>query len=145
MALTPHEDELGDRHARFADQLSRRLVEADDGVLFVRRFGVPYPSVFDPSGKALLAFAPSQVVRMVLTGQVGRELVGLLNQHGPVAVGLSGEDAGLFTATATNTIVDGEEVDLGLVGEVAGGHTDARIAPRSNGRGCRLRTVLSVL
>ena len=38
------------------------------------------------------------VVRMVLTGQVGRELVGLLNQHGPVAVGLSGEDAGLFGA-----------------------------------------------
>ncbi|UPK73207.1 acetylglutamate kinase [Nocardioidaceae bacterium SCSIO 66511] len=59
------------------------------------------------------------VVRMVLVGQVGRELVGLLNQHGAMAVGLSGEDAGLFTAKATNTIVDGEEVDLGLVGEVA--------------------------
>jgi acetylglutamate kinase len=59
------------------------------------------------------------VVRMVLVGQVQRELVGLLNQHGPLAVGLSGEDAGLFTATPTNTIVDGEEVDLGLVGEVA--------------------------
>ena len=59
------------------------------------------------------------VVRMVLVGQVQRELVGLINQHGPLAVGLSGEDAGLFTAMATNTIVDGEEVDLGLVGEVA--------------------------
>ncbi len=59
------------------------------------------------------------VVRMVLVGQVQRELVGLINQHGPLAVGLSGEDAGLFTAEATNTIVDGEEVDLGLVGEVA--------------------------
>jgi acetylglutamate kinase len=59
------------------------------------------------------------VVRMVLVGQVQRELVGLLNQHGPFAVGMSGEDAGLFTATPTNTIVDGEEVDLGLVGEVA--------------------------
>ena len=58
------------------------------------------------------------VVRMVLVGQVQRELVGLVNQHGPLAVGLSGEDAGLFTATRTNTIVDGEEVDLGLVGEV---------------------------
>jgi acetylglutamate kinase len=58
------------------------------------------------------------VVRMVLVGQVQRELVGLINSHGPLAVGLSGEDAGLFTATATNTIVDGEEVDLGLVGEV---------------------------
>jgi acetylglutamate kinase len=59
------------------------------------------------------------VVRMVLVGQVQRELVGLLNQHGPLAVGLSGEDAGLFTATRTNTVVDGEEVDLGLVGEVS--------------------------
>ena len=58
------------------------------------------------------------VVRMVLVGQVGRELVGLLNQHGPLAVGLSGEDAGLFTARPTTTVVDGEEVDLGLVGEV---------------------------
>jgi len=59
------------------------------------------------------------VVRMVLVGQVQRELVGLINQHGHIAVGLSGEDAGLFTAKATNTVVDGEEVDLGLVGEVA--------------------------
>ncbi|MDN5855322.1 MAG: acetylglutamate kinase [Actinomycetia bacterium] len=59
------------------------------------------------------------VVRMVLVGQVGRELVGLLNQHGAMAVGLSGEDAGLFTAEPTGTVVDGEEVDLGLVGEVA--------------------------
>jgi acetylglutamate kinase len=59
------------------------------------------------------------VVRMVLVGQVQRELVGLLNEHGPLAVGLSGEDAGLFTAERTNTVVDGAEVDLGLVGEVA--------------------------
>ena len=65
------------------------------------------------------------VVRMVLVGQVQRELVGLINQHGPLAVGLSGEDAGLFTAKTTNTIVDGEEVDLGLVGEVA------RVRPES--------------
>ncbi|WP_299447706.1 acetylglutamate kinase [uncultured Phycicoccus sp.] len=58
------------------------------------------------------------VVRMVLTGQVGRELVGLLNQHGPVAVGLSGEDAGLFGARRRGVTVDGEEHDLGLVGDV---------------------------
>jgi acetylglutamate kinase len=60
-----------------------------------------------------------EIVRMVLVGQVQRELVGLLNQHGPLAVGLSGEDGGLFTARRTGTIIDGEEVDLGLVGEVA--------------------------
>ena len=58
------------------------------------------------------------VVRMVLVGQVGRELVGLLNQHGPLAVGLSGEDAGLFTAERTTAVVEGETVDLGLVGDV---------------------------
>ncbi|MFB0835087.1 acetylglutamate kinase [Arthrobacter halodurans] len=60
------------------------------------------------------------VVRMVLTGQVGRELVGLVNSHGPYAVGLSGEDGGLLRAGRTGTVVDGEDVDLGLVGEVTG-------------------------
>lgn len=59
------------------------------------------------------------VVRMVLVGKVQRELVGLINEHGALAVGLSGEDAALFRAEPTNTVVDGEEVDLGLVGEVA--------------------------
>ena len=58
------------------------------------------------------------VVRMVLVGQVGRELVGLVNAHGPYAIGLSGEDAGLFVAERRTTAVDGTEVDLGLVGEV---------------------------
>jgi acetylglutamate kinase len=58
------------------------------------------------------------VVRMVLTGQVGRELVGLMNQHGPVAVGLSGEDAALFGARKRSVVVDGADVDLGLVGDV---------------------------
>ena len=53
------------------------------------------------------------------------KLVGLINEHGPLAVGLSGEDAGLFTATRANTIVDGEEVDLGLVGEVTGVRPEA--------------------
>ncbi|MGK5677726.1 acetylglutamate kinase [Actinoplanes sp. URMC 104] len=58
------------------------------------------------------------VVRMVLTGQVGRELVGLINRHGPLAVGLSGEDAHLFTAVRRGALVDGEPVDIGLVGDV---------------------------
>ena len=58
------------------------------------------------------------VVRMVLTGQVGRGLVGLINRHGPFAVGLSGEDAHLFGARRRGTVVDGEDVDLGMVGEV---------------------------
>jgi len=59
-------------------------------------------------------------IRMVLTGQVQRELVSLLNATGPYAVGLSGEDAELFRAVRRGTVVDGEEVDLGHVGEVVG-------------------------
>jgi acetylglutamate kinase len=54
-----------------------------------------------------------EYVRMVLFGKVGRELVGLINQHGPFAVGTSGEDAGLFTAVKKNTWIDGEEVGQG--------------------------------
>src|SRR3954463_2275034 len=59
------------------------------------------------------------VVRMVLVGQVQRELVGLINRHDALAVGLSGEDGGLFTAERAGLVIDGEEIDLGLVGEVA--------------------------
>ncbi|MEV6064419.1 acetylglutamate kinase [Nocardia asteroides] len=58
------------------------------------------------------------VVRMVLFGQVGRELVGLINAHGPYAVGISGEDAHLFTATRRTVTVDGVATDIGLVGDV---------------------------
>lgn len=58
------------------------------------------------------------VVRMVLTGKVSRELVGLLNAHGPYAVGLSGEDGGLFQARRRTATVNGEAVDVGLVGDV---------------------------
>jgi acetylglutamate kinase len=58
------------------------------------------------------------VVRMVLTGQVSRELVGLLNAHGPYAVGLSGEDGGLLKARRRMATVDGEPVDVGHVGDV---------------------------
>ncbi len=65
------------------------------------------------------------IVRMVLVGQVGRELVGLINQHGPYAVGLSGEDAGLFTAEQRTALVGGEAVDIGLVGDVTTVNPDA--------------------
>ncbi|MBL0886808.1 acetylglutamate kinase [Myceligenerans indicum] len=59
-----------------------------------------------------------EVVRMVLTGQVSRELVGLINAHGPNAVGLSGEDGGLLGAARRHATVDGQPVDVGLVGDV---------------------------
>ncbi|WP_037313100.1 acetylglutamate kinase [Amycolatopsis orientalis] len=65
------------------------------------------------------------IVRMVLTGQVSRELVGLINAHGPYAVGISGEDARLFTAERKQATVDGEQVDIGLVGEVSEVNPDA--------------------
>lgn len=59
------------------------------------------------------------VARMVLFGKVGRELVNLINRFGPYAVGTSGEDAGLFTATKRYATVDGQPVDVGLVGDIA--------------------------
>jgi acetylglutamate kinase len=59
-----------------------------------------------------------QVVRMVLLGQVNPDVVSLINAHGPFAVGLSGEDAHLFLAERRGATVDGEAVDVGLVGEV---------------------------
>ena len=58
------------------------------------------------------------VARMVLFGQVGRELVGLINAHGPYAVGVTGEDAQLFTAVRRSVTVDGVATDIGLVGDV---------------------------
>lgn len=74
------------------------------------------------------------VVRMVLTGQVGRQLVGLVNSHGTYAVGMSGEDADLFVAHRTKHVIDGELVDLGLVGDVVQVNTDAITDLIANGR-----------
>jgi acetylglutamate kinase len=65
------------------------------------------------------------VVRMVLTGKVSRELVALINAHGPYAVAISGEDAHLLTAQRRTATVDGEEVDLGQVGDVIAVNPDA--------------------
>ncbi|GII88117.1 acetylglutamate kinase [Sphaerisporangium siamense] len=59
-----------------------------------------------------------QVVRMVLVGQVNRDVVGLINRHGPFAVGMSGEDAHLFTAVRKHAHVDGRKVDIGQVGDI---------------------------
>lgn len=74
------------------------------------------------------------VVRMVLTGQVNREIVGLINSHGPFAVGLSGEDANLLTARRLQAEVDGELVDIGEVGEVAAVNPGAVTALLADGR-----------
>jgi acetylglutamate kinase len=65
-----------------------------------------------------------EVVGMVLVGQVQRDLVGLINAHGPFAVGVSGEDAHLFTAERRTATVDGQAVDVGQVGDVVDVHPD---------------------
>lgn len=52
-----------------------------------------------------------EITRMVLVGKVNREIVTLINRHGPIAVGVSGEDAGLLLATERHP-------ELGFVGDV---------------------------
>ncbi|MBB5118076.1 acetylglutamate kinase [Streptomyces eurocidicus] len=74
------------------------------------------------------------VVRMVLAGQVQRELVGLLNAHGPLAVGMTGEDAHTLTATKHLPEIDGERVDIGRVGEISAIDTGALRALLDDGR-----------
>ncbi|MCP9946443.1 acetylglutamate kinase [Streptomyces somaliensis] len=74
------------------------------------------------------------VVRMVLAGRVQRELVGLLNRHGPLAVGLTGEDAHTLTAIRHRPLVDGEPVDIGRVGEITAVDTGAVEALLADGR-----------
>jgi acetylglutamate kinase len=58
------------------------------------------------------------IVRMVLTGQVNADIVNMLNDHGSFAIGLSGEDASLLTAERRPAIINGEEIDIGQVGDV---------------------------
>ncbi|CAM2848520.1 acetylglutamate kinase [Streptomyces albus] len=74
------------------------------------------------------------VVRMVLAGQVQRELVNLLNQHGPLAVGMTGEDAHIMAATKHLAEVDGQQIDLGQVGAVSAVDTGAIEALLDDGR-----------
>ena len=79
------------------------------------RLGIP--STF-AAGLRVTTPETMDVVRMVLTGQVNRDLVGLINRHGPFAIGMSGEDANLLTASRAQATVDGTPVDLGQVGEI---------------------------
>ncbi len=74
------------------------------------------------------------VVRMVLTGQVQREIVGLINEHGAFAVGLSGEDANTMTARQRHAMVEGAPVDIGRVGDVTEVEPKLLIALLDDGR-----------
>jgi acetylglutamate kinase len=67
-------------------------------------------------GQRVTDAATMDVVRMVLVGRVNKDLVGRLNRHGPVAVGLSGEDGLLLRAVPR---IDPAGRDLGFVGDVA--------------------------
>ncbi len=86
-------------------QISEMLERLEIPSEFRGGFRVTTPEVLD-------------VARMVLTGQVQRELVNLVNAHGAYAVGVSGEDASLFQASRFQPEVDGQVIDIGLVGEV---------------------------
>ncbi len=127
-------------HAMLDDTL-RRAFAAD--MVFLRNCGI-YPVVVHGGGPQVSAMLerlgiPSEfkggfrvvtpevldVARMVLFGHVGRELVNLINAHGPYAVGITGEDAQLFTAVRRSVMVDGAPTDIGLVGNVANVDTAA--------------------
>ncbi len=86
-------------------QITEMLTRLNVPTEFVRGYRVTSPEALD-------------VVRMVLTGQVQRHLVAHINSHGPFAVGVSGEDAGLFTAVPAVVEVDGDVVDIGAVGAI---------------------------
>jgi acetylglutamate kinase len=82
-----------------------------------------------------------EIVRMVLTGQVNADIVNMLNDHGSFAIGLSGEDASLLTAERRGAIVDGEEIDIGQVGDVVAVDPSAMLALIEAGRIPVLATV----
>ncbi|MEP6696369.1 MAG: acetylglutamate kinase [Pseudonocardiales bacterium] len=83
------------------------------------------PAVF-AGGQRVTTPEMIDVVRMVLVGQVNSDVVADINAHGPIAVGLSGEDAHLLTVARRGPeLVAGAEVDLGLVGDIVGVRPDA--------------------
>src|SRR5215813_15391637 len=67
-----------------------------------------------------------EIVEMVLVGKINKEIVGRINHNGGKAIGLSGKDAGLLRARRrAHRLPTGEEVDIGLVGEVEAVNTEA--------------------
>ncbi|MFF3754666.1 acetylglutamate kinase [Streptomyces sp. NPDC002018] len=86
-------------------QISAQLSRQGIGSRFAAGLRVTTPETMD-------------VVRMVLAGKVQRELVGLLNEHGPYAVGLTGEDAHTLVARRRYGEAGGVAVDIGLVGDI---------------------------
>jgi acetylglutamate kinase len=86
------------------------------------------------AGLRVTSPAALDVVRMVLAGQVQRDLVGLINRFGPIAVGMTGEDADTLTAVRCVPWIDGEPVDIGRVGEITKVDTGAINSLLADGR-----------
>lgn len=74
------------------------------------------------------------IVRMVLTGKVQREIVSLMNQYGPYAVGLSGEDASLLQGRRRTAVVNNQPVDVGQVGDIETVNPEAILSVLEAGR-----------
>src|SRR6266571_7098492 len=86
----------------------------------LKRYGIVSGFV---KGMRVTDAATMGVVEMVLTGQVNKEVVGYLNQHGGKAVGLSGKDGGLLLCKkllqeVKNADGSTEHLDIGFVGDV---------------------------
>ena len=64
------------------------------------------------------------IAQMVLVGRINQEIVGMIQKMGGKAMGISGVDGGTIVARKKEMLVDGEEIDLGYVGEVAAINTD---------------------
>tara|TARA_Y100000814_G_scaffold240201_1_gene184557 strand:+ start:2400 stop:3311 length:912 start_codon:yes stop_codon:yes gene_type:complete len=95
------------------------------------RLGIPSEFV---GGYRVTTPEAMEIVRMVLTGQVSREIVTLINEHGPLASAISGEDAGLFKGRRRGAVVNGETVDIGQVGDVVEVDPAAVLAEIAAGR-----------
>lgn len=83
------------------------------------------------------------VVREVLATQVGAGLVSAIAAHGDLGVGISGDEHGLFTGEKRGTVIDGELVDLGLVGDVVAVDPTQVLAELAAGRIPVISTVAS--
>ncbi len=62
--------------------------------------------------------ATMEIAQMVLVGKTNKEIVSLLNEKGGKAIGLCGIDGRLIECTKRRAFSDGQEVDLGQVGEI---------------------------
>ncbi len=93
-------------------QIDQTLEKMGVSSRFVRGMRVTDPETID-------------VIEMVLVGKVNKEIVGLINHHGGMAVGLSGKDGGLILARKMNVTVASNDkgesteiIDIGMVGEI---------------------------